>query len=67
MTDRTQCDRILAHLKGGKPLTGLVALDRYNVFRLAARIADLKRQGVRIERSIISRGVKRWAAYRLAH
>lgn len=41
----TQCDHILKHLKTGRGITPLAALERWGCFRLAARIAELKRQG----------------------
>jgi hypothetical protein len=36
---------VLAHLKTGKELTPLEALNDYGCFRLAARIYELKRRG----------------------
>ena len=45
---QSQCDVILSHLKAGKSLTALAALDKFGVFRLAARCADLRNQGHRI-------------------
>lgn len=41
----TQTDMIRKHLESGKALTALVALDRYGIFRLAARIKDLRDEG----------------------
>lgn len=45
----SQCDDILAHMKGGHPITAIDALNRYGCFRLAARIKDLRAQGYDIE------------------
>ena len=61
----SQRDRILAHLKSGKPLTGLEALDRFGCFRLAARIGELRESGYRIERTWVQKGDKRYARYAL--
>jgi hypothetical protein len=44
----SQTERILGHLKAGRSLTALEALDLYGCFRLAARINDLKEEGWRI-------------------
>ena len=41
----TQTQRILIYLKTGKSLTPLEALNKFGCFRLAARIADLRRDG----------------------
>ena len=34
----TQCEQILAHLKPGKTLTPIDALNEYGIFRLAAQV-----------------------------
>ena len=44
----TQKVQIHNYLLAGKSLTGMDALTLFGCFRLAARIADLKREGVRI-------------------
>lgn len=61
MSQQTQ---ILAHLKraGIDPLT---ALRRYGCFRLGARIYELKCQGYPIASTLVERGGKRIAQYRL--
>lgn len=41
----SQCNQILAFLSEGKPLTPLLALEKFGCFRLAARINDLRRSG----------------------
>lgn len=41
----SQTDEILAHLKSGKEITPLEALDLYGCFRLGARILDLRKKG----------------------
>ena len=45
MSSTTQSKRILSHLKSGKRLTAIEALDQFGCFRLAARIADLRAEG----------------------
>lgn len=61
----TQTEQILAHLRSGLPITGIEALNRFNCFRLAARIAELRHEGHEIEMRTISRGGKHFAEYRL--
>ena len=41
----TQCERILRHMKDHGSITQAQAMAEYGCMRLAARIADLKRQG----------------------
>ena len=63
---RTQNKAILAHLKQGKTITALEALNRFNCFRLAARIYDLKEAGHQVQkRTIELEGDKRISEYSL--
>ena len=61
----SQTAKILKHLQAGKPITPLIALRRYGCLRLAARIAELRK-----DHSIVThrahRGGKTFAAYRMA-
>jgi hypothetical protein len=41
----TQKDQILTHLKSGKPITPIDALNMFGCFRLGARIFDIKQEG----------------------
>lgn len=50
----TQCDRIQRHLEDYGSITSLEAMQEYGIMRLASRIADLKRQGVHIEKEMVS-------------
>lgn len=65
----TQNRAILKHLKKHRTITPMQALRLYGVFRLGARIYDLKDSGHKIITEIIevtsSRGKKRVAEYRL--
>ena len=45
---QTQCERILRHLREVGSITTAEAVTEYGIHRLAARIADLRRQGVKI-------------------
>lgn len=57
----SQEDAILNHLKSGKTITPIEALNLYGSFRLAARIASLRQQGY----NIVTEGKDQWAVYRL--
>lgn len=59
----TQTDAIRAHLQSGAPITPLEALDRYGCFRLAARIIELRREGLDIETVTETRNGKKYAKY----
>lgn len=49
----SQLNRIESHLKKGKTLTSLQALQKFGCLRLAARIYDLRLKGLRIEETKI--------------
>ena len=66
----TQKQMILAHMKETGSITPGTALEEYGCFRLAARIADLKDDGVEIRTEIEKRKNRygktvRYARYRL--
>ncbi len=66
MTNQPQTARIRAALEAGATLTPLDALHQFNCFRLAARIKDLRDDGLDIETLKIAANNKSFAAYRLA-
>lgn len=51
------------HLRKHKSITPLVALQRYGVFRLAARIGELREIGFAVETEIVRSGEKHFARY----
>ncbi len=53
MTPTSQNGKILAHLKAGKTITPLEALDLCGSLRLGARIFELKADGHPIEKELI--------------
>ncbi len=62
----TQNQQILSHLQTGKDITPLQALGLYGVYRLAARINDLRKQDVPIETVIRTDGQGRtYASYKM--
>jgi hypothetical protein len=64
----TQTAQILAHLKTGRSITPLDALDWFGCFRLGARIYDLKQDGHNIYREMVETDSgKRVASYTLAN
>ena len=62
----TQKEMILSHLKSGYSLTPLEALDCYRIFRLAARIWEMKAAGIDIKTEVKrDRTGKQYAVYTL--
>jgi biotin operon repressor len=61
----TQTEMIRAHLQSGRDLSPIDALNHYGCFRLAARIKELRNQGLPIETLTEQRNGKAWAKYRL--
>jgi biotin operon repressor len=61
----SQTQAILNHLKSGRSVSPLQALDRWGCFRLAARIQELREAGYRIERHTVKVGKKAFASYLL--
>jgi hypothetical protein len=62
----TQAQRILIYLQSGKQLTAIDALKKFGCFRLAARIADLRKDGYTIWTNYITENNKTYAAYKLS-
>ena len=61
----SQNKQILSYLVKGKKLTPLDALNKFDCFRLSARILDLRQQGHNIITENISKGGKTFAQYSL--
>jgi hypothetical protein len=59
----SQTTRILAHMKSGNTITGIEALNRFDCFRLPARISDIKKMGYDVKREMIDVNGKRVARY----
>ncbi len=59
----TQTQQIKAALQSGAAITPIDALNQYGCFRLAARIDELRREGLDIETVTQTRNGKRYAAY----
>lgn len=61
----SQNRQIRKHLESGKTITSLEATNKYGCTRLAARILDLKKLGLSIQKTMVKRGAKRFAEYQL--
>lgn len=59
----SQCNSILAYLQNGNKITPIEALNKFDCFRLSARIAELRKDGYAIKTEIIHKGNKRFAEY----
>jgi hypothetical protein len=62
---KTQKQQIEAYLTKGKSLTPIDALSKFGCFRLAARIADLRNEGLNIATKIVTKKGKSYASYTL--
>lgn len=49
----TQCERIMRHLNDFGYITPAEAFIEYGIYRLGARIFDLRRRGLRIETQMV--------------
>ena len=64
-TTESQNKQIIKHLKQGKTLTSIEALNLFNCFRLSARIHDLRSFGFNIKTTNVIKNSKRVAEYKL--
>jgi len=61
----TQNQQIKAYLTKGKSITPLDALSKFGCFRLAARISDLRKDGLKIVTKNVTISGKTFASYKL--
>ena len=61
----TQNQQIKSYLEKGKTITPLQALNKFNCFRLAARVNDLRKEGLNSATKIVTKDGKTFASYRL--
>ena len=59
----SQNNRILAYLRQGHSLTPLLALRLFGSLRLAARVYDLRHDGIKVHQRMISINGKRVSVY----
>jgi hypothetical protein len=62
-TKESQCKMILAHLKKHRSIMPLQALNLYGIYRLGARIFDLRNDGHKIETQMIHEHPVKFAKY----
>ena len=60
---KAQNAQIRMYLETGKSLTPMDALVRFNCFRLAARIKDLRDEGVAINSELVHKDGKKYSRY----
>ena len=61
----TQNQQIKSYLEKGKSITPIQALNKFGCFRLAARVNDLRKEGLNINTKIVTKDGKTFASYRL--
>ena len=66
MKTKSQIQQIQSHLNRGWKLTPLQALQKYGCMRLAARIAELRDEGMHIITRKVTRNGKTFAEYQRA-
>ena len=60
---KTQNEKIKAYLTKGKAITPIDALNKFGCFRLSARIADLRNEGLNITTKYVTKAGKTFASY----
>jgi hypothetical protein len=57
---------VLDHLVAGKDITPIEALERFGVFRLAAIVHSLRKEGFEIATDLIGNGRNKFARYSMS-
>ena len=63
---RSQTDQIRSELLAGEAITALDALEKFGCLRLAARVKELRAQGLNIQTVTEKRNGKKFARYLIA-
>lgn len=63
MNNNSQTELIRQHLEEGHAITAIMALNMFNCFRLAARISDLRHNGMNIITRTVKANGKSFASY----
>jgi len=63
MKTETQINILRKHLKAHKSIAPLQALNQYGIYRLAARIGELRDEGMNIKTKLIYVGPVKYAKY----
>ncbi len=59
----TQLNTLRDHLKAGKSISPLQALNKFGIYRLASRINELRNEGMDIKTEIINEHPIKYAKY----
>lgn len=62
----SKTDRLSSWLRAGRSITPVEALNRFGVMRLAARVHDMRREGLPIITERVTRNGAHVARYRMA-
>lgn len=65
MTERTQKQQVLRHLRTRGSISTFVAFNRYNITRLSERVRELERDGHLINHCRVTRNKRTFVAYSL--
>lgn len=65
-SNQTQMQMVLDHLVAGKDITPIEALERFGVFRLAAIVHSLRKEGFEIATDLIGNGRNKFARYSMS-
>ncbi len=63
MKKESAIKKLEKHLKQGKSVTGLQALNWWRLYRLSDAIHKLRRKGLNIKTTMVKRGNKEYARY----
>jgi len=55
--------KVLQHLRSGKRITAYEAVQRYGIYRLAARVNELRRMGHAVKSTEVRDGSRHWGVY----
>ena len=64
-SDKPHCQAVLEHLRSGKSITGLVALDLFGCYRLSDAIHKLRKRGHNIETTMKEHDGVQYGEYNL--
>lgn len=53
MDKQSQCNKVLNHMRSEGSITAAEAIGKYKIYRLAARVADLRRRGHNVVSTIV--------------
>lgn len=66
MKAQSKTEKLLAHLKAGKSISGLQAIRLFGLYRLSGQIRKLRLSGQPIVTKMVNEGKVRYASYSLS-